>query len=76
MIHELQNPIKIVTPLGDAIAIMVESGGTFSDDCWTCAMLEDGQIRHFLSSQLKVWHNGTFGINMELATKKKDEENK
>jgi hypothetical protein len=62
VIHEFNNPIPILTPLGDALAIYVKSNGHFEDDEWCCAMCEDGQVRHFLSHQVKVWHNATYSI--------------
>lgn len=71
MIHEFTNPIPCVTPLGDAYAIYVTSNGMWENDEWTCAMMEDGQIRHFNTDQIKIWHNGTYGINMKMATKSK-----
>lgn len=67
MIHEFHNPIPVVTPLGDGVAIYVTSGGTFEDDCWCIALSEDGQVRHFKSSQIKIWHNETYGINKKKA---------
>lgn len=60
--HEFKNPIPVVTPIGNGMAIYVTPGGSFEDDCWCVAMSEDGQIRHFISSQIKVWHNETYGI--------------
>lgn len=59
---EFRNPIPVVTPLGDGMAVYVTSSGTFDDDCWTVALCEDGQVRHFVSSQIKLWNNPTFGI--------------
>ena len=59
---EFRNPIPVVTPLGDGMAIYVTSSGTFEDDCWTVALMNDGQVRHFISNDIKLWKNGTFGI--------------
>ena len=61
-IHEFNKPISVVTPLGDAFAIYVKSNGMFEDDECCCCLLEDGQVRHFISSQIKIWHNETYGI--------------
>ncbi|HEY6437886.1 MAG TPA: hypothetical protein VIY47_14945 [Ignavibacteriaceae bacterium] len=55
-------PIPVKTPLGDAYAIYVYHNGMYDDDEWTCAMMEDGQVRHFVSSQIKLWNNQTYGI--------------
>jgi hypothetical protein len=55
-------PIPVITPLGDAYAVYVYHNGMFEDDEWTCAMMEDGQVRHFVSSQIKLWNNATYSI--------------
>lgn len=62
-IHEFNSPIPVVTPLGEGMALYVTSGGQFEDDCWCVALKEDGQVRHFISAQIKIWHNETYGIN-------------
>ena len=62
MIHEFGKPIPVVTPMGDGYAIYVESGGMFENDVWTVCLSEGGSIKHFNSSQLRMWHNEKFGI--------------
>lgn len=62
MITFAPNPIPCVTPLGDGYAIYVKSNGMFEDDEWCVSLCEDGQVRHFTSSQIKLWHNETYGI--------------
>ena len=62
MIHEFSHPIPVVTPLGDGYAIYVKSNGVFEDDEWAVALSADWQVRHFTSSQIKIWHNETYGI--------------
>lgn len=62
MLLEFSNPIPIKTPIGDAYAIYVKSNGMMENDEWCCAMMEDGQVRHFTTDQIKVWHNETYGI--------------
>jgi len=62
MIHEFKNPMPIVTPMGDGYAIYVESGGMFENDVWTVCLSKDGSIKHFNSSQVRMWQNATFGI--------------
>ena len=62
MIHEFIKPIPVVTPIGDAYAIYVKSNGMFEDDEWCCALKESGQVRHFKSSQIKLWCNETYEI--------------
>ena len=62
MIHEFSKPIPVVTPMGDGYAIYVESGGMFENDVWTVCLSEGGSIKHFNSSQVRMCHNETFGI--------------
>lgn len=62
-------PIPVVTPLGDAYLIYVTHNAMYENDEWTCAMLSDGQVRHFNSGQVKVWHNEAYGIKKEKETK-------
>jgi hypothetical protein len=71
-IHQFQNPIPVITPLGDAYAIYATHNGMFEDDEWTCALMKDGQVRHFTTSQIKVWHNGTYDICKSLTTIKNE----
>lgn len=61
-IHEFKHPIPVITPLGEGMAIYVTSGGVFEDDIWAVALMDGGQVRHFISSDIKVWQNGTYGI--------------
>ena len=61
MIHEFNNPIPVVTPLGEGYAIYVRDGGTFENDIW-CVALEDSTIKHFRTDQIKIWKNATFDI--------------
>lgn len=62
MMLELKKPIPVVTPIGNGYAIYVTHNGMFEDDEWAVTMEEDGQVRHFVSSQIKIWFNGTYGI--------------
>lgn len=54
--------MPVVTPMGDGYAIYVESGGMFENDVWTVCMALDGSIKHFNTSQVRMWQNATFGI--------------
>ena len=66
MIHEFIKPIPIVTENGEeGYAIYVESGGIFENDCFTVVLCDGGIIRHFLSNQIKVHQNATYGIKKQ-----------
>jgi hypothetical protein len=62
MIHEFNNPIPVITDLGDGYIIYVTSGGTFENDIFTVVLENGGIIRHFRSDQVKVHQNLTFDI--------------
>jgi hypothetical protein len=62
MIHEFNNPIPVITDLGDGYIIYVTNGGTFENDIFTVVLENGGIIRHFRSDQVKVHQNLTFDI--------------
>jgi len=62
VIHEFNNPLPVVTPLGDGYAIYVTTGGTFENDIFTVVLEKGGDIKHFRSDQIKVHQNLTFDI--------------
>lgn len=63
IIHCFDQPIPVTTDLGDGYMLYVKSNGMFENDEFTCVLNDTGEIRHFLSSQIKVWSNATYGIN-------------
>jgi len=60
-------PIPVVTPLGDAYLVYVESSNLFENDVWTCCLCDGGDVKHFTTEQIKVYKNLTFGINEKKA---------
>ena len=62
MIHEFSNPIPCTTPLGDAYVWYVKTNGYLENDELTCIMLDGGDIKHFTTNQVKIWHNQTYEI--------------
>jgi hypothetical protein len=66
MIHEFAHPIPVVTPLGDGMAIYVRDSGTFDDDIWCVTLKDGGQVKHFLSKDIKIYTNGTFSISKNV----------
>jgi hypothetical protein len=65
MIHEFNNPIPVVTPLGDGYVIYVTNSGMFENDVFTVVLCKDGQIKHFTTDQVKMYVNATFGIGKD-----------
>jgi hypothetical protein len=64
---EFQNPIPVITELGEGMAIYVTNAGTFANDIWA-VVLNNGTVRHFRSDQIRVEKNITFNINPYVAT--------
>lgn len=59
---EFKDPMPVITPLGKGFAIYVRESGTFENDIWTVCLCETGDVKHFLTSQIKIEKNGTFDI--------------
>lgn len=49
----------------EGYALYVESGGMFENDSWTVVHLEGGIVRHYLTQDVRVCYNGTYGIVKE-----------
>lgn len=62
MIHEFNNPIPVITPLGEGIALYVKSNGALENDEVTVVMKDGGQWRHFNTGDIRSHHNETYGI--------------
>lgn len=63
MIHEFNSPIPCVCPLGDGYVLYVKSNGMLENDEFCVILCEGGDIRHFISVDIKIFHNSTYGIN-------------
>ena len=63
VIHCFEQPIPVVTPLGDGYLLYVKSNSMFENDEFCCVLNETGELRHFNTTQLKVQKNHTYGIN-------------
>ena len=64
-LHEFNNPIPVVTEIGEGYAIYARDCGTFENDVWTVVM-DTGAVLHFRTDQLKVYANATFDIKKDL----------
>jgi len=69
MIFEPRNPIPVITPLGDGYILYIKSNGFLDNDEVTVVLLNGGGIKHFDITQLKVWHNETYGIKKRTEDK-------
>ena len=62
MITFVPNITPCTTQLGDALIWYVKSNGYLENDELTCIMLDGGIIKHFNTSQVRIWHNETYEI--------------
>lgn len=67
MYLEFTNPIHVIVPdentnLVEGYAIYVKDGGNWENDCWCVVLKDGGAMRHYLSNQIRVVHNETYGI--------------
>lgn len=63
IIHCFDIPIPVITELGDGFILYVKSNGMFDNDEFTVVLSETGELRHFLTTQIRVQKNFTYGIN-------------
>lgn len=65
MIFEPRNTIPCITPIGDAYILYIKCNGIFENDEVTCVLLKTGEIKHFTTDQIRVWHNETYKIKKD-----------
>ena len=58
-------PIPVTTPLGDGYLLYVKSNNMFENDEFAIVLSNGGDIKHFNSSQVKIWHNATYDIKKQ-----------
>ena len=64
MMLEFQKPIPVlVEGKQDGYAIYVTEGGTLENDIWCVVLCDGGIVRHYMSDQIKIYANSTFGIS-------------
>jgi hypothetical protein len=60
---EFRNPIPVVVENNkDGYAIYVTNGGSFENDIWCVVLCDGGDVRHYLSNQIKIHANATLDI--------------
>jgi len=62
MIHECRKPMPCLTPLGEGYVWYIKDNGQFDNDEFAVVLCNGGEIKHFTSDQVKIWHNETYGI--------------
>lgn len=61
-IHEFKRSIPVKTPLGEGWIVLLFDYGEFSNSQYM-VILDNGDIRYFSTTQLKVVDNATIGLN-------------
>ena len=62
MIYEPNYPTPCDTPLGDGYVWYIKSNGFLENDEVTVILCNTGEVRHFTTDQIKIWHNETYKI--------------
>ena len=57
----------------DGYAIYVESNGMYENDSWCISLADGGGVRHYLSNQIKIYHNETYSIKKKANEKETGE---
>jgi len=65
MILQLNPTIGVITPLGDAEAIMVIDYGINANTIWVCRM-EGGIVKHFYSDDVRIYGNPMDGKGWDV----------
>jgi hypothetical protein len=66
LIHEFRRPLPVVVDgTREGYALYVESSGMWENDTWCVVLCDGGIVRHYITSQIRVHLNATFGIRRE-----------
>lgn len=55
-------PMQVNTPLGDGFVVYINDNNLWENDEVCVALCDGGQWKHFNTSQIKSYHNSTYGI--------------
>ena len=65
MMLEFKNPIPVVVECNkDGYAIYVTDGGMLENDIWCVVLCDGGIIRHYNSSQIRIFHLILFPLRL------------
>jgi hypothetical protein len=64
-IHSIEprDPIEVDSPHGRGIVLYITVYGVHGNDMWCVANKEDGRMRHYETTQLKLAFNGALDLN-------------
>lgn len=58
-------PLSVITPLGEGYVVYVNDNNLWENDEVCVALCDGGQWRHFSTSDIKSFHNSTYGIQKQ-----------
>ena len=64
---QMNDPIEVITPHGPGIVLYVTVYGVHGNDMWCVANKQDGRMRHYETTQLKLAFNGAIGMAMPMS---------
>jgi len=62
MISFPPHPVPVATTLGNGYVWYIKQNGMLENDEVAVVLNDGGEVKHFLTSQIKIWHNETYGI--------------
>jgi hypothetical protein len=62
-ILQLDPPMHVVTPLGEATAYLVIDYGAVENTIWVCDLHATRACKHFTSEQIRFFGNSTWGLD-------------
>lgn len=65
MIHECRKPVPCTTPLGDGYVWYIKDNAMFENDEVAVVLCASGEIKHFTTDKVKIWHNETYDIKKQ-----------
>lgn len=58
-------PLPVETPLGPGYVVFINDNNLWENDEVCVALCDGGQWRHFNTSDIKSFHNSTYGITKQ-----------
>ena len=72
----VDTPIPVITPLGGGYILYIKPNSYLENDEFCCVLTNGGEIKHFNSSQVRIWQNGTYEITKDNELKTSEETTK
>jgi hypothetical protein len=62
MIHRVQPPIHVKTPLGEGWTLFLIDYGHDWNTVWVVNLFESGKVKHFDANDVRITGNPTWGV--------------